>query len=88
MPVFVRNIFLILLFFGQLCSKGQKLDLLLVSQKSKTTKSFGSVKLMITFLDKEISKLNADGYLEAVYDTISTEKGKYTATLVKGNRFK
>lgn len=88
MPAYLRNILLTVLLFGHLSAKAQKVEMLLVSQNSKSNKSFASVKLMISFLEKEISKLNSDGYLEALYDTLSPEKGIYTATILKGNRYK
>lgn len=43
---------------------------------------------MISYLDKEVNKLNADGYLGAIYDTVSTGKLNYTATIIKGDQFK
>ena len=52
--------------------------------KKTTTKKFTSVKLMMNYLDREVSKLNAEGHLEAHYDTVRTLPGKFTAILIKG----
>jgi outer membrane protein assembly factor BamA len=88
MKIQERYVLIIILSIMHFHAFAQNTELTIVGEKSATLKSFASVKLMVSYLDREINKLNADGYLGAVYDTIRTGDLKYTTTINKGDQFK
>jgi outer membrane protein assembly factor BamA len=83
-----KYIVVLIAVLNQFFVSAQNTELTIIQNKTTTTKSFTSLKLMMSYLDREINKLNADGYLEAVYDTVSSGTLKYVATIKRGDQFK
>jgi outer membrane protein assembly factor BamA len=85
LPLVIQRFFYITIFiFLFQLVHAQATELELVNGKKNTTKKFTTIRLMMSYLDKEVSKLNADGYLEASYDTLRTAVGKYCAIMIAG----
>lgn len=82
-----RFLYILFFVFSTQLLLAQATELELINGKKTSTKKFTTVKLMMAYLDKEVSKLNADGYLEAGYDTVKVSTGKFRATMQKGTAY-
>lgn len=62
----------------------QEYEVSITNGKSTAVKKFRSVPLMCSYLEKEVNRLQVEGYLEATYDTIKTGVNRYTCTFSRG----
>lgn len=66
----------------------QEYEVKIGTEHSSTIKKFKSLKLMVTYLNKEINDLQVQGYLEATYDTVQTGPSTFQCNLTRGHLYK
>lgn len=67
--------------------QGQSLSLQAELNGKIRTKKFGTRKLMLAYLNKELSTLHTQGFLEASFDTTKTDSSSWKAVFQTGKKY-